>query len=134
MLCPVLSSHVAQIMCVGRHHCAHHGTPNQFHIECQPVFSFYKLKRPATTLFFIFLRRKNKTRDCCWLCAVTVVYIFYICLKERKKERQKEYKIYLRFCNTLVVSSCLHTYIVCRGVGRMNGSLAGIKGLFLSSF
>jgi hypothetical protein len=63
----VLSSHVAQIMCVGRHHCAHHGTSNQFHVQCQPVLFFYKPKRPATTLFFISLcSRQNKTRK--WLC------------------------------------------------------------------
>lgn len=64
----VLSSHVAQIMCVGRHHCAHHGTSNQFHVQCQPVLFFYKPKRPATTLFFISLcSRQNKTVRK-WLC------------------------------------------------------------------
>jgi hypothetical protein len=110
----VLSSHVAQIMCVGRHHCAHHGTSNQFHVQCQPVLFFYKPKRPATTLFFISLcSRQNKTRK--WLCN-SVVYTLDICVREKEKERttEREYQIFLR-----TSSGCsfffLFTYILSVG-------------------
>lgn len=84
----VLSSHVAQIMCVGRHHCAHHGTSNQFHVQCQPIFSFTNPNDPQRpySLSPSALDR-HKARK--WLCVCnSVVYTHWTFVCEIERERE----------------------------------------------